>query len=545
MTAPGYTKQPIIQRLPTLLDEIRQGELLVPRFQRPFIWSDEQRLDLLDSAYRGLPIGSIIVWRTKDHALACHDQLGPLSIAAHASDSREVKQYLLDGHQRLATLYAAFNYPIGTTKGNRETDDSSEARWPMYFDLRDQRFKLEPRTSDAPATWLPLSIVFDPYKLYEFEKKLFDHKHHELAEQARNLADTLRDYQIAVVPIVTEELGVVTTSFQRINSAGTKMSEVHMVNALTWSQEFDLNDRISRVQKELEVVGWGDLDGETILNTCKALLGVDVYDSRLEDITKEVEQRQYVIEEAGTRLTDAARFLDRSCHIRGPAMLPYRLQMVFIASVLRPPSEDEELLALRRWLWVTTYLEYFGPGINATKVRNELERLPLVLEGGTPVPPGSMKRTVFSRRFDFRAARSRAMAVRMAELEPRLPNGQRFDAFQLLADAGHKALPFVIHTSGIRSSAESRVVLPQNELLSLRELMRPRPQISLFMEGSEDPHTILQSHAIDPEACDALADGRVNSFLCLRRQRLFDIERVFVESLGLEYGRQDTETSSP
>jgi hypothetical protein len=54
---------PVVPRLEVLLREFEKGEIQIPAFQRPSLWRDDQRLDLLDSVRRGLPIGALLVWR--------------------------------------------------------------------------------------------------------------------------------------------------------------------------------------------------------------------------------------------------------------------------------------------------------------------------------------------------------------------------------------------------------------------------------------------------------------------------------------------------
>ena len=110
MSGPTYLVQPNIIRLPQLLEELWQGEIQIPRFQRPFVWTADQRLLLFESIYQGMPIGGILVWRTREHNLRCIPNLGHLQLGGSSDENARgdtVRQYLLDGHQRLTTLYTA------------------------------------------------------------------------------------------------------------------------------------------------------------------------------------------------------------------------------------------------------------------------------------------------------------------------------------------------------------------------------------------------------------------------------------------------------
>ena len=47
----------------TLLSWVKSGEIAIPEIQRPFVWKGSKVRDLMDSLYKGYPIGYIISWR--------------------------------------------------------------------------------------------------------------------------------------------------------------------------------------------------------------------------------------------------------------------------------------------------------------------------------------------------------------------------------------------------------------------------------------------------------------------------------------------------
>lgn len=548
MPGPVYLTQPNIVRLPQLLQEIRKGEIRIPRFQRPFVWTPDQRLLLFDSIYQGMPIGSILVWRTRVHDLQSYSHLGHLPLISHpgsddASDG--VKQYLLDGHQRVTTLYSTLGQALKDEEGNSATsagadagqEDSEADLWIVYFDLEEKEFQLHTRQkAEPPQTWLPLSILFDPFQLYEFQKNLLKSGVGEtLVHRAESLASTFKDYNIPMVPIVTDDLDLVTESFQRVNSAGTDMDQVHMVSALTWTADFDLNERMQEIQAELGQEGWQDLEEKIILSTCKAALGLDVYRSEVKAIQESLKEDPEVLDRATLSLLEAAKFLREHCKVYGPATLPYSFQVILLAEAIRLGTQDLEknltsdlAEALRQWFWVTTYTEYFA-GINSTRLSSEFKHLKKVaIQGKTPMPPGLPNKKVrATRRFDFRAARSRALALRLAEL-----SNQPDQTFRLLAENGKDAAPMLVPSRKIKDreiaqEPANRIVIAPTEFPGLRKRLLQDPL-------GCDPQ-MLERHAIDRDAAEALAREDWKSFVELRRNRLDEIERCFVEGLDLEY----------
>jgi hypothetical protein len=251
----GLFETPQVPRLSALLAEVRSGAILIPNFQRPFEWDDDRRLDLLDSVDKEMPIGAILVWRTRVHKLACLKTLGAFGLPTEPGPQAP-RAYLLDGHQRLATLYAALSW----------TDDpgallAAGVRWPVWYDLAaepgDRPFRFLPHNRQAPPTWLPMHALLEPRRLYEQQRRLLDAGLDEESQRAESLANRFKDYQIPVVPLVSEDLRLVTDSFVRVNSGGKRMNETHMVRALAYADDCNVEGKIEALRAELEPQGWG------------------------------------------------------------------------------------------------------------------------------------------------------------------------------------------------------------------------------------------------------------------------------------------------
>jgi uncharacterized protein with ParB-like and HNH nuclease domain len=46
-----------------ILNWVETGQIAIPEIQRPFVWSSSAVRDLLDSLYRGYPVGYLITWQ--------------------------------------------------------------------------------------------------------------------------------------------------------------------------------------------------------------------------------------------------------------------------------------------------------------------------------------------------------------------------------------------------------------------------------------------------------------------------------------------------
>src|ERR1700728_1173554 len=80
-----------------LIDEIDTGEIGLPDIQRPFVWTAAKVRDLLDSMYRGFPVGYLLFWANAGVS-------GARQIGERAKQSPP-RLLIVDGQQRLTSLY--------------------------------------------------------------------------------------------------------------------------------------------------------------------------------------------------------------------------------------------------------------------------------------------------------------------------------------------------------------------------------------------------------------------------------------------------------
>src|SRR5580692_9254109 len=86
-----------------LFVEIDTGQIKLPMFQRDFVWDKEQSGKLIDSILKGFPIGTFIFWKTKEE-LRSYKEVGNYKLPE--KQKGDSAQYILDGQQRITSLYA-------------------------------------------------------------------------------------------------------------------------------------------------------------------------------------------------------------------------------------------------------------------------------------------------------------------------------------------------------------------------------------------------------------------------------------------------------
>ena len=527
---------PILPRLATILAEVKSGDLVVPAFQRPFVWDDDRRLSLLDSIAQGMPIGSLLVWRTNRRDLETYPSVGGVRLGGvHRGD--EKINYLMDGHQRISTLFGAL-YAGPREPANAEDD----TRWPLYYELgaKDRpAFRVPRGRGPVPDHWLPLDKLLDGDELFEFTQRLRQENRRDLAKEAESLANVFRDYIIPIVPLVTEQLDTVTDAFVRINSQGKGMTEAHMLRALTHLKDIDTDGHFNEVRERLTPFGWATLDDQVLVNILKALLGLDVYAAGVREMQEMLLRDPKPLQSLGDHVVEAVGFLAR-LGVRGPAALPYAYQLVTLAALAArfPGRLDEDRFRnpLESWFWATTYTEYFT-GITGNRIRSGIEDLARDMERETfrlveQLPPVKVLTQI-----RMSSVRARAYLLFLAQL-PRDPAARRRRQ-ERLASGDARAVPSLFPGAPGTDPA-NRVIADPSELRDLRDaLIKGRSPFwnidKAFAEALTRPQNPLvdrsDEFAIPDDAVFALPDER--AFLHERGAWLRAQERVFIGACGL------------
>jgi uncharacterized protein with ParB-like and HNH nuclease domain len=79
-----------------LIDDYRMGRIVIPEFQRDYVWKKSKAPRLVDSLYRGFPISSLLLWQSVEETRARRRDPRPTRAS--------LMNWLIDGQQRVITL---------------------------------------------------------------------------------------------------------------------------------------------------------------------------------------------------------------------------------------------------------------------------------------------------------------------------------------------------------------------------------------------------------------------------------------------------------
>lgn len=121
--------------LKTIIDKINKGQILLPDFQRAFVWKDEERQkSLISSVLARMPIGSILLLQGDSDEFAVR-MIGMDKTYSIPSESRTKIDFLLDGQQRVTVLACAFSDAIGQNE-RKAANGEVEGKVPQSLQKR-------------------------------------------------------------------------------------------------------------------------------------------------------------------------------------------------------------------------------------------------------------------------------------------------------------------------------------------------------------------------------------------------------------------------
>ncbi|MGS1868409.1 GmrSD restriction endonuclease domain-containing protein [Klebsiella michiganensis] len=396
---------PSSPRLASLLSDVERGNIKIPVFQREYIWTDEQIISLLDSIYRGYPVGSLLMWSTREE-LKHERNVGGFTLPNTPEDYPV--NYILDGQQRLTTLYGVFH-----SDGN--TSDAELAdRFNICF-LPDEDIFVH-HTGSSGKNKIHLNTILDTTKLLIELPKFNDEQKNKIAK----LTEAFKDYEFPIVTIRERSNKEVCSIFQRINSSGTPLSNLELLTAWTWSDQFDLRREIESLLDRLRDKGYEEIDQSMLMRmlsslVCKSIDSddlVDVEPAKLVDGMKTLKRS----------IASAVDFLEGQLKVKNIVFLPFPIMMIpivnFYALIEKPNST--QLTQIRKWFWQCALTLRYKAGTNRL-VLEDLDKIKRVSLGETPFDNNhpTVKSDLFSSTWRINSTAAKAALCLMAQLRPR------------------------------------------------------------------------------------------------------------------------------
>lgn len=218
MQGEKFTTYPL--SISAILGLIKANDIAIPEIQRPFVWKSKQVRDLMDSLYKGYPVGYIILWKNPNVKL----KDGTISAG---------KKVLIDGQQRVTALMTAL------AGQNIINEDYKTTRIKIAFDPfaaltgddEAEIFAVQTPAHIKSSRWIPdiAEIFSDNFSCFKFINDYCAINPDMKDESLDSIISKLKglvNQSIGIIELSDSlQIDIVTDIFVRINSKGTTLNQ--------------------------------------------------------------------------------------------------------------------------------------------------------------------------------------------------------------------------------------------------------------------------------------------------------------------------------
>ena len=344
-------KKETIRKFVSLINnEEEQGGLWLPNIQRYFIWKEEQIERLFDSIMREYPIGSLLIWKTREEIkvrkFVDNYKKELRLIDFYVPKNKKIKLTVLDGQQRLQSLFIALR---GSYNGKElyfnvlsgEKNEKEDIRFEFKF--------IEPSKVDISRGWVKVKdIVYDNREYDEITESIVEKIEKEkplpsLSSKERklirkNVLKLIKEFRdkenIAYTELdsvdnpETYKLNDVVEIFIRANAGGTPLSKSDLMFSLLTAEWEEVEEDLTNFLEELNGTAF-DFGRDFVLKTSLILIGAGAkYDVMKFRKKENIDKLQNNWEKIKNSISEVRDFLEKYTFIRADKALPSYLALI-------------------------------------------------------------------------------------------------------------------------------------------------------------------------------------------------------------------------
>ena len=383
-----------------LLGGIHRGDMVLPDFQRDFVWEPSATQALIVSIANNYPAGSILRVRDTQRVFSSRAFEGAPTAALFHSF------LVLDSQQRLTSLYQAF-YGTGehryylNIKALIDGDDFEDSI--EYLKATKKLvIRREDKQLQADTLMMPLAVLKDGRSGFTDWAKMVkrtypENQRNELEDQLDNVEEkwissiTRYDFPVVTLSAATEPAALCTI-FETLNRTGVKLSVFELLTARFWSQDLKLRELWQQACSDHPLIAHFDVDPYYVLMAI-ALAGGKTPSCKRGDVLNltaatVTQWWQSVIEALALSLT----ILHDDCWVLEHRWLPFNTMLAPMAAALARARASKGVAVgaqreqIKRWFWCSAFSQAYESSPNTQSSRDVGELIPWLSDSSAPAP---------------------------------------------------------------------------------------------------------------------------------------------------------------
>jgi hypothetical protein len=545
--------KPDSKKYTDLIYEIEKGHIKIPKFQRDFVWSIDKTAKLLDSILKGYPIGTFILWETNER-LNDIKNIGNLELPAVPDDIKI--QYVLDGQQRITSLYAAFLGAKIQKEGEKKITDYGAIYVNLDGDIDDNDDQIV--VSELPSeTSISLTEVLNSHdNLVKLSEKFSG----EYFKRILHYSQTFRTYDFSTIVLRKEDIDSAIEVFTRINTGGQTLTLFEIMSAKTYDEEqkFDMQDRFQKLVTELTNCKYDTISSSVILSVLGLILSKNKECKR--KIILQLDKQKIIDswDDVISALKHSIDYFRSVYRIPVSAILPYDSLLVPFTYFFYHQSEKpkgDQIKYLEEFFWRMS-LSYRYSSSSESKLAQDIKRIDEILKGNRPNYDDvkvylNSPLDLIDMGFSAGSSYCKAILCLLAYSEPKdfQDNGKVILDNSWLKVANSKNYHHFFPKAFLRK----KNIGNENSLVNItlvgadlnkRKISAKAPSIYIndFLEENSDLPTSLSSHFINGIETFGISSDDYNVFLEKRGQAIFDALKNRIELKNVMTKKEDEVT---
>lgn len=505
--------KPEREYLREVANKIRSGEYAIPAFQRNFVWKPSQIIDLFDSILNGFPIGTLILWKP------LKNEIPPVKdiVTETISDNQEAEHFILDGRQRCTAFYCCVNDIEGKSPCFK-----------LYYNLEKNIFEYANKQSNLEQMVL-VSDVYDTFKMLNLLQNMMQSVKDEklllkYLTSIKELNAALQSYEITEVFISNCSLDDSSNVFSRINSKGTDISAVEMIQAVSYKNKKSvlIASEIKDLIESFDVYGFQDMKSDDVLNCCYKYIGKSYFDNKVMKLLMDSDL-DTIVPQLKNDVKKAVEFLHDECNVISYRLLPYNRQLIATANFFRVKKNPsmEELSELKKWIYYTSFKQTFLNG-SLGNIRDVFSQFDNYLNGTSPTLI-KYERVNANLRLDFKFASGSALS--------------NFIVMCIVGRISKNTPTLFINYNGIYRYKGDK---PANSFVLFND--KSKSELVNLLKG-RCSNLDLNSYLLDDDMVKKIHEGKSNQFIALRKKAIIELIKDTFDELGIDYD-EDSEVDS-
>jgi len=564
---PYELKPPNRIKIRPIIENCSCGKLVLPHFQRYFDWKKEDVRDFFESIFNGYYVGAFLFWDVeREPALG----IMPIKGISIPQEEIEPNTIILDGQQRITSLYYAIKSPDFKLRGSRS---------PLYFYININTIFVPLARDKEAIVVLPdkleeeesyRKLLFPLYELERYDEwvdgfedfMLKESSDPNKARQIRRIIDKRLKhiwdgFEIPYITLPKDmELVQATEIFERLNTRGKPLSVFDLLIARMFKYEIKLRElwdetrkkypNIKRYYNSSNKIPIYVLQAIALFfsksNSCKRKDILDIYKNVYEgtDLSFEDHWR-----EMSWYLNRAIEMLE---NLRGDGFgvkdekeVPFMPTLPILAALLKEIDLNEKKAdcykKLKRWYWASVFFDAYSHTVDS-RLTSDFKEMKLWFSDDSQIPKAMIDAKKMFTYIDLKGSQYQRGALYRGVMSLLAIEGARdFETGQLLENARsndkdhiYPKAPFGF-LGGIINSVLNMTWMSKKTNRKIKQHKKPSEYLKEFIEkryaGDQERFLeVLKTHFINKNAFDfLLKDERGFDDFLEERERLI-LEKI-------------------